>query len=208
MLAMVVRPKWVGLCPAEEEEKQKVKRTQCSVHVHIALIGCGLWSLLFHLPDPQVPTALNFLPLMLLCHPAEGELLLTWGLLREGVFFPSFPEAQCLPKGLEACMALLSNPVTREAPTQEVPREVDRQDDSHGEHANQHQQDQEVPLEGEVGGGIDPTLALNLLIPGERQVGVSAGGSSPPPPVMGTLACSSFPQPTPTHDTLTVAQRI
>lgn len=27
MLAMVVRPKWVGLCPAEEEEKQKVKGT-------------------------------------------------------------------------------------------------------------------------------------------------------------------------------------
>lgn len=61
MLAMVVRPKWVGLCPAEEEEKQKVKGTQCSVHVHIAVIDSGLWSLLFHLPGLQVLTALNFL---------------------------------------------------------------------------------------------------------------------------------------------------
>lgn len=61
MLAMVVRPKWVGLCPAEEEEKQKVKGIQCSVHVPIAVIGSGLCSLLFHLPGPhQVPTALNF----------------------------------------------------------------------------------------------------------------------------------------------------
>lgn len=29
MLAMVVRPKWVGLCPAGEEEKQEVKGTSC-----------------------------------------------------------------------------------------------------------------------------------------------------------------------------------
>lgn len=65
-----------------------------------------------------------------------------------------------------------------------------------------------MPLEGEVGGGIDPTLALNLLVPGERQVGMSSAGSSPSPPAMGTLACSSLSQPTPTHDILTVAQRI
>jgi len=63
---------------------------------------------------------------------------------------------------------LLSHPTPRQEHTQEVPREVDGQDDGHGEHADQHQQDQEVPLEGEVGGGIDPTLALNLLVPGEE----------------------------------------
>lgn len=52
-----------------------------------------------------------------------------------------------------------------------------------------------MPLEGEVGGGVDPTLALNLLVPGGEAGGVSAGGTSPPPPALGTLAALASHNP-------------
>lgn len=80
----------------------------------------------------------------------------------------AFSSAPQLMEGSFCSLSLCHTPEPPQdwgAPTQEVPREVDGQDDGHGQHADQHQQDQEVPLEGEVGGGVDPTLALNLLIP-------------------------------------------
>lgn len=49
--------------------------------------------------------------------------------------------------------------------TQEVSREVDWEDDSHREHTDDHKQHQDVSLEGEVGGSINSTFALNFLIP-------------------------------------------
>lgn len=99
----------------------------------------------------------------------------------------------------------LSHPTTGEAPTQEVPREVDGQDDGHGEHTDQHQQDQQVPLEGEVGGGIDPTLALNLLVPGGEVGGGERWWCLPTTSHPRDTGCFSLTQPTPTHGILPVA---
>lgn len=100
---------------------------------------------------------------------------------------------------------LLSHPTTGEALTQEVPREVDRQDDGHREHTNQHQQDQEVPLEGEVGGGVDPTLALNLLVPGGDAGGGERWWCLPTTSHPRDTGCFGLTQPMPTHGMLCVA---
>lgn len=126
----------------------------------------------------------------------------------ERFFCPLYRWQGARPEAGEACATLLSHPMTGEAPTQEVPREVDRQDDSHGEHADQHQQDQEVTLEGEVGGGIDPTLALNLLVPGGEAGRGERWWCRPTTSRPGDTGCSGLTQPTPTHGILPVARGI
>lgn len=51
--------------------------------------------------------------------------------------------------------------------TQQVPREVDRQDDAQGQAADHHQQDDEVSLEGQVVDGVLPTPLQDLVIAGQ-----------------------------------------
>lgn len=59
--------------------------------------------------------------------------------------------------------------------THEVPRKVDGKYDGHRKNTDYCLHHQDVSLEGEVGGSINPTLALDFLIPEEkRDEGMSA----------------------------------
>lgn len=51
--------------------------------------------------------------------------------------------------------------------TQQVAREVDRQDDAQGQEADHHQQEDDMSLEGQVVDGILPTPLQDLVITGQ-----------------------------------------
>lgn len=51
--------------------------------------------------------------------------------------------------------------------TQQVPREVDGQDDAQGQEADHHQQEDDVSLEGQVVDGVLPTPLQDLVITGQ-----------------------------------------
>lgn len=51
--------------------------------------------------------------------------------------------------------------------TQQVAREVDRQDDAQGQAADHHQEEDDVSLEGQVVDGVLPTPLQDLVIAGQ-----------------------------------------
>lgn len=64
-------------------------------------------------------------------------------------------------------MENIPQPLTRTKAynTQQASGDVDRQDDSHREQADHRHQQDDVALEGQVCGGINATLAPDLLVP-------------------------------------------
>lgn len=99
MLAMVVRPKWVGLCPAGEEDKQEVTGSQCTMYLRACRANGA--------SGPPSPLLSSHLP-RTAASPATLQLAAFSSALQmtEGSFCPLSPQ-HC------ACATLPSHPKTR-----------------------------------------------------------------------------------------------